>query len=139
MARDEKSERNAQVIAALLAGQGVNEIARAYKLKPYQVSRIKKKLETDGELQQIATKTRANLEDLIEEYLRENLITLAVQAKHFRDPDWLKRQSAEQLAVLHGVSTDKAIRLLEAAELSGDDRSGGPGTDVQPLPPADGA
>lgn len=114
--KETEKEIQAQVMAALLAGQGVNETARTYNLPKYTVSRIKKKLEEDPELQQVATKAREDLSDLIETYLRETLITLAVQAKHFRDKDWLNRQKADQLAVLHGVQTDKTIRILEAAE-----------------------
>ena len=39
----------------------------------------------------------------------------------FGDPEWLKKQSAGELAVLHGVAVDKGIRLLEALEAGGGD------------------
>ncbi len=32
----------------------------------------------------------------------------------FRDEDWLYKQDASELTVLHGVVSDKTIRLLEA-------------------------
>jgi len=57
---------------------------------------------------------QAELGELIVGYLRENLATLASQARDFRDTEWLKKQPASEAAVLHGVLTDKAIRLLEA-------------------------
>src|SRR5262249_14728366 len=51
---------------------------------------------------------------LLIEYLRTNLETLSLQSMMFRDPTWLAKQSAEGVAVLHGVLTDKTTRLLQA-------------------------
>ncbi len=59
--------------------------------------------------------------NLLGDYLQETLTTLAVHAKHFRNSEWLQKQDAADLAVLHGVATDKAIRLLEAAEAASTD------------------
>jgi transposase-like protein len=102
-------ETRAAVMAALLTGQGVAEVAREYRLPKSTVSRWK-----------AAAREGAGLSDDIGElllgYMRENITTLTVQARHFRDPEWLHRWPAEQLAVLHGVLTDKAVRLLEAME-----------------------
>lgn len=106
-------ELRAQVLAALMAGQGVSEVAKQYGLDKGLVSRWRS-------LQPVATKTDPDLEDLIGEYLRETLITLAVQQRHFRDPEWLAQQSASELGVLHGISVDKAIRILGAAERAGE-------------------
>lgn len=108
-------EVKAAVMAALLAGQGVNEVAARYQLDPSVVSRWRKQIPED-QLQQLATKKDDDFGDLIADFLRETLTTLAVQARLFRDPDWLKKQDADSLAVLHGVQTDKAIRILAAAE-----------------------
>ena len=47
-------------------------------------------------------------------YLRELLVTTRAQLKVFRDESWLAKQAASEAAVLHGVLTDKAIRLREA-------------------------
>lgn len=102
-------ELRAQVIAALMAGQGVGETAKQYGLDKGLVSRW-------GRMQPVAIKTDVDIGELVSEYLRETLITLAVQQRHFRDPEWLASQSASELGVLHGISMDKAVRLLEAAE-----------------------
>lgn len=48
------------------------------------------------------------------EYLIKTLETLRVQQEVFRDEDFLKAQSANALAVLHGVLANKVFRLLEA-------------------------
>lgn len=54
-------------------------------------------------------------------------MTLREQVKVFRDPNWLKQQSASEAAVLHGVIADKQIRLLEALA---DDAEGDAGADA---------
>ncbi len=102
-------ETRAAVMAALLAGQGVSEVAREYRVSESTVSRWKK----------VARKEAGFSEDvggLLLSYLAANLTTLKAQAEVFRDPKWLRTQEAGALAVLHGVLTDKAVRLLEALE-----------------------
>lgn len=107
-------ELRAQVMAALMAGQRVNEVAHQFGLDTGLVSRWRK---TAGvELQQVAAKNGEDYGSLLDAYLRETLTTLAVQQRHFRDIEWLRKQPASELAVLHGISVDKALRLLEAAE-----------------------
>jgi transposase-like protein len=112
-------ETKAAVLAALLTGQGVNEVARQYELDSSVVSRWKKQLPAE-QLQQVATEKRDEFGDLLAGYLRTNLVTLQVQSEFFRNEEWLKKQPASDLAVLHGVVTDKTIRLLEAAERAAD-------------------
>jgi hypothetical protein len=113
-------------MAALLAGQGVNEVATEYHLDPSVVSRWRKSIPAD-QLQQVATKKEHDFGQLVGNYLGSLLATLQVQADFFSDPEWLARQKADQLAVLHGVCADKGIRLLEAAERAAEQQS--PDTD----------
>lgn len=112
MAKEHPPEVRAQAMAALLAGQGVTEVAKEYELPPSTVSRWKAK----------ARKEAGRSDDvgaLLLDYLSENLRTLRAQVVAFRDPEWLHAQEAHAAAVLHGVLTDKAVRLLEALEGSG--------------------
>src|SRR5689334_5786951 len=111
--RRHSDETRAAVIAALLVGQGVGEVAKAYNIDPSVVSRWKSTIQLD-QLQQLATKKEADFDSLIAEYLKETFTTLCVQAQHFRDKDWLKGQDAADLAVLHGVAADKAFHILTA-------------------------
>ena len=108
-------ETKAAVMAALLTGQGVGEIAKAYKL-PESTVRLWRESIPEDEYAKVCAKKEDDFGDLVGHYLRETLITLAVQVQQFRKPDWLEKQPASEAAVLHGVLTDKAIRLLEAAE-----------------------
>lgn len=107
MARD--SDTKAAVMAALLTGQGVNEIAAQYKVPKQTVSRWKDELPAG----QIGTK-KDRIDGLLLGYLESNLETLRIQSEFFRDKAWLEKQGAGEAAVLHGVLTDKSVRLLEA-------------------------
>ena len=105
-------ETRAQVMAALMAGQSIGQVSREYKIPKSTVSRWKNDpVPTDG------TQKR-DIGELILKYLQANLEALYSQAKVFTDEKWLKKQEASQLAVLHGVMTDKAIRIIEAMDAS---------------------
>lgn len=108
MRRVYSDEEKAVVCAALLQGQSVNQTAKDYKIPVSTVSRWKKiAYGTDG-IQ------KPEIAELLLGYLEDNLRTLRKQAVVFGDHEWLKDQGAQELAVLHGVMTDKSIRLLEA-------------------------
>lgn len=104
-----------EVMTALLAGQGVAEVAERYNLSPSTVKNWKRRL-ADRKLTEINPEKEDEFGDLLSAYLREVLTTLQVQARHARDLDWLKTQPASELGVLHGILCDKGIRILEAAE-----------------------
>jgi transposase-like protein len=104
----------AAVIAALLAGQGVSEVATAFNIDKSTVSRWKAALPTT-QLQQIATEKKERLVDLVESHLRASLSGAVKIAEQAHDDAWRARQSAENLAVFYGVLSDKAFRLVEVA------------------------
>lgn len=114
----------AAVMAALLAGQAVNEVAAAYKIPKQTVSRIKNEL-TSEQLGQVGTEKADRIDDLLFDYLSENLKTLKAQAVIARDADYIKKYAPRDLAVLHGILADKAVRILEAAQ-SGEDHEEDP-------------
>src|SRR5690606_22248922 len=99
----------AAVMAALLVGQGVAEVAKEYRLPQSTVSRWKAEARSEAGLSE-------DIGELLLTYLRQSLSTLRAQAEFFGNTDWLRRQKAADVAVLHGVMTDKAVRLLEAME-----------------------
>lgn len=122
MGNEYQPEVKAAVMAALLTGQSVSSVARDYEIPKGTVSGWKKKAfdEVDGVGDDTTQKNEIG--DLLMEYLGANLRSLKVQAEHFGDKTWLASQPADSLAVLHGVQTDKAIRLLEALTANQDDR-----------------
>lgn len=97
----------------------MSDVARKYKLPKSTVSRIKNELAPEV-LEQIGTEKRDRIGDLLGQYVECNLITLKEQSVHFRNTEWLQKQPASELAVLHGVIADKTIRILEAAEYTTD-------------------
>lgn len=125
-------ETKAAVLAALLEGQGASKVAADFKLPEGTVKAWASRTRHGAsELRSVAPERRDEIGQLLIDYLHVNLTTLYAQAVVFSDPDWLKKQSASEAAVLHGVMTDKSIRLLEAL--------GGPNAGaVQPISDARG-
>ena len=100
-------------MAALLQGQSIGSVAKEYNIPKGTIKSWKSR--SPDELQPVATPKKAQeIGDLLTQYLAENLATLRDQAVVFRDPAWLRKQDAAALATLHGVMTDKAVRLMEA-------------------------
>lgn len=106
-------QTKAEVMAALLAGQSISQVAAQYKLPKGTVSTWRKALKAGRYGNTTQKADSPPLDELLLGYVSENLVTLREQAKFLRDPDWLRKQPASELAVLHGVLTDKSIRLLE--------------------------
>lgn len=103
----------AQALAALLAGQAPALVAETFGI-PIGTLKSWKSRQRNGEsVAVVATEKRERIGALLLEYLVETLETLKAQQQVFRDVDWLKKQSAAEAATLHGVTVDKAIRLLE--------------------------
>lgn len=108
-------ETRAAVMAALLAGQSINAVAKEYKIPKGTVSSWKNR---QGVVKSATQKREDEIGGLIVGYLHENLKTLRAQAEFFSDTTWLKKQHASDAAVLHGVIADKTIRILEATSAS---------------------
>ena len=104
-------------MAALLAGQSVCSVAKQYNLPKGTVSGWRHQAEgvASGATQ------KKEIGDRLLEYLQASLTTLTAQVRAFSDEEWLKKQPASEVAVLHGVIADKAIRLLEALAENADD------------------
>lgn len=106
-------EIQAQVMAALLAGQGVTEVSEQYNLPDSTVSDLKKRV--DEEFGDLRTKNKGEqIEALLFGYLSTTLQTLKCQSEIAGEREYIFKQPADSLAVLHGVMADKSIRLLEA-------------------------
>lgn len=122
----------AAALAALLQGQSLNKVAEEFKLPVGTVKAWRSRVKGNASESRAVADRREEIGALVVEYLYTNLQTLRAQMVAFGDVEWLKKQNAADVAVLHGVMTDKAIRLLEAL--------GGKPTDTQgePQPPETG-
>ena len=108
-------EMKAGAMAALLAGQSVSKVAKEYRIPRGTVGRWSSELRRSTK--HFEEEKKEEIGDLLMGYLEENLRTLVVQSQVFGDPDWVREQDAQELAVLHGVLADKTIRILEAISL----------------------
>jgi len=108
-------DKKAVVLAALLAGQSVNQIAEEYKIPKSSVSRLKKLIPA-AELAQIGTQKAENLAGLIAANLEGSFEAIQNILKQTRNANWLDKQPAAELATFLGVTSDKVFRVLEAIE-----------------------
>lgn len=116
----------AAIIAALLAGQGVQELSQKYRIAKSVISGWKKTELSSTQIEEIRVRAGDEFTQLLANFLRETIKTLTIQVQFVRDSKWLKEQSAAEIATLFGVTTDKAIRLLEAADLAAEARDSEP-------------
>jgi transposase-like protein len=118
-------EIKAAVMAALLAGQGVNEVAEKYDVPKQTVSDW-----AQNEIGQIRSKKGEVIAELTFGYLTAIISGLTKQAEIVSTPEYINKQSAADVAVLHGVMADKGFRLLSAVPTnarSGTDGNGNAG------------
>ena len=109
-------ETRAAVLAALLAGQSVHKVAEEYKIDRKTI----REWRAAANASPPPSPPKKDVGELVGGYLEALLDTLRVQAGQFGNAAWLEKQSAADLAVLHGVMADKAFRILAAAEDAGD-------------------
>lgn len=106
-------ETKAAVMAALLAGQGVTEVAREFSLDESTVRNWKRTIAKET-LTKINAKKGDRLAELTFGYLEGLLVSLTEQVGHVKTAEYVTKQPASEIAVLHGVMADKAFRLLSA-------------------------
>lgn len=108
-------EKRAEALAALLEGQGVTEVAKKYNLPKSTVTDIKRSIDSE-EFARVRAKKEDSLAELIEGHLSASLQAAANIARQTQNESWLTKQDADKLGVFYGIITDKAVRILEAAE-----------------------
>jgi transposase-like protein len=104
-----------QVAGALLAGVGVSEVSRRYSLPKSTVCLIKSQLPV--QVEHVGRPTRESLDELIADSLRSNLRAQRNMTDVASEPEYIRGQSAAQVAELYEVLADHAVRLLEAAAI----------------------
>jgi transposase-like protein len=111
-------DTRASVLAALISGSTIAEVSRAMKIPDSTIEYWRDQAgigpKPPRNPEWIRDEKKADLGELVGDYLNDILVTLRAQAIHTRDKDWLQIQSAGELAILHGVLSDKAVRLLGA-------------------------
>lgn len=108
----------AAVMAALLDGQSVSSVAKEYNIPKGTVSNWKNRgWETPSDVAGVptnGTQKRNRIGELIIDGLEAKLVAIKAMADVFAEKDWIRKQPASEIAVLFGVVSDKAFRVLEA-------------------------
>jgi hypothetical protein len=106
-----------------MAGMGLSEVSREYKIPVASVSRIRDNL-NQGELQEalekVGKETQRRIDDMLASSLEKHLDALGSIAEIGSDKTYLFKQTPEGLATLHERLENHALRLLEAAGLVAD-------------------
>lgn len=106
-------ELKSKVIADIVLGTtSLKAIAKKHDI-PYGTIRTwSSRLNKNVSL--IETEKKQDIGDLLLQVLQLNLNAQMAQMEVFANVEWLEKQSANELAILHGVLNDKAVRLIEA-------------------------
>jgi transposase-like protein len=103
-------ETRAAVLAAIASGQSINSISQQFGISRRTITGWRDQAQLPTVAQQKKQEIGQKVYELLEDYIE----TLRVQVRVTRDEAWIKRQSAGELAILHGVLSDKSVRLLAA-------------------------
>lgn len=107
------SEFKAKVLASIVSGTSVIAAAREFGVPR---STVRTWCQAAGLSPMVASEKRRDIGVQIADYLSTGLDTLTAQLRVFGDPDWIKEQPAGELAILHGVISDKLVRVLAGLE-----------------------
>lgn len=119
--REYNNETKAAVLAALMEGQSINAVAKAYKIPKGTVSSWQKRegekldeVRHDAASQLSGGQAKTEIGGLFATYLTTSLMSLIGMAKVMGDQAYLKTQGIEGIAMGFGVMTDKVVRVVEA-------------------------
>lgn len=101
-------EDKAEAVARVASGESVHAVARALSVQPSTVRQWRARLGADP------LKNDPDFRALTLHYLQESLQAGERILGQTRNPAWLDKQSAGELAVFLGVVFDKAARILAA-------------------------
>lgn len=109
--REYDEATKAAVMAALMDGQSVSSVAKEYKIPKGTVKYWRAQMNPTP---LVDPQKRDRIGELIIAGLEAKLVAIKAMADVFADKDWIRLQPASEVAVLFGVVSDKAFRVLEA-------------------------
>ncbi len=121
------AEVKASVLAAVMAGAAMSDVARQFSLPRQTVLRWKNESWRDRGAQDDVSVVSTAHEDemrrlqlrcrcLSAELLAVGLESVKAQLKAYSCTDWLRQQTAEGAAELLGATTDTVLRIAEAVQ-----------------------
>jgi transposase-like protein len=124
--------RNA-CLAELLAGESPAAVAAKYNVPKATLRSWKARAAQAGATPLVSEDKRVRMGELLVAYLAEVVAALRKQAVVGGDAEYLKKQSAADLAVLHREFGDRLIRVLEALEQDADEETESGVVEVLPV------
>lgn len=117
-------ETKAAVMAALLAGQSVTQVAATYRLPSGTVKSWRRQMVASVSTTPTAQAQRERVGDLVLASLEAMLTAVReIIERVSQDPQWIREQGASELGIFIGILTDKAVRILEALPEPEEDES----------------
>lgn len=124
MAAPHSNEVKAAAVAAVLAGESVSSVAKQFGVSRAAIVEWRDKTGITGEVTPVAQQKKHDLGMQVYGLLEDSIAHLRFQLRVTADEEWIKRQTANDLAIYHGVIADKTVRLLAAFRPPDDDSRG---------------
>ena len=105
----------AEIKANLILGGSISEVSQYFNIPESTVRNYFRQL-TPDEIAKLNAKKESQIGSLMTEYLQETLKSLVDLASQVRNPEYIHCQKAQDIAILFGVMSDKAFKLIEAAQ-----------------------
>lgn len=122
MGKEYAPEVKAAVMAALMDGQSIRQVAREHGVPKGTVEHWGNEAKRlVAGVSTVSDTKKEQIQGLLIDLLVAKLESQIAMAKHAGDKAWLQKQDASALAMLLGVSDDKLVRLLEKFESAGPD------------------
>ena len=106
-------EAKARAVAALLVGGRPRVVAREHGIPESTISTWRSRLKTGKLRHEKRAGGRSDFGQLLSESLEASLRSLIAQSRFAADPEWIRRQPADELAVFFGTLFDRTMRMLE--------------------------
>jgi hypothetical protein len=123
----QKQRRN-KAVALLIAGVGTVAIAKALNVPEGTVRQWKSRHMTKEQLQELRARWEDKFDEEMLAFLADTIAAQRAMMKVVSDEEYLKRQSAVDVAILFETVNDRSLRLFDAMQ-----RAAAEGIDV-PIP-----
>ena len=131
--REYSDEVRHACVAELLAGESPAAVAAKYNVPKATLRSWKARAAQAGATPLVSDDLRARIGELLVGYLAELVGALRKQAVVGGDAEYLGKQSASDLAVLHREFGDRAFRILEALDQGADEETESGVVEVSPV------
>ena len=106
-------EKKAAALAGLMAGKTISEVAKETGLSVGIIHRMKS--EIPQEMEKVGKEKSATFGEMIGQNFAHHIEALNAYVTHTSTPEYIRGQTASDMAALHGAVAGYAVRLLDIA------------------------